>query len=228
MKTQALVNQVINTLQHWLDIHTVGEKWAEYLLEGYSSAYDILYGPLNCGQGGEHDVLDLLIKENISSQCWYSCNECGSLLFDEVYCDDCEADNSSRAKENEALEYLREVYYHKGQWEKEVANALPINEYDIIALLETTVFDNYRAVVSSNTHVDTVIDEVREHLADIENAESKAELLCAVVWATHQDHVNGTIMCDYGNMRRSELDTLQQDGVMALCTDVEEWLVVKE
>lgn len=58
--------------------------------------------------------------------------------------------------------------------------------------------------------------DIEDAQADLENAESREELLTALLMACHCAHVGGVISTDYGNVSFSDIDAISNGGLLAL------------
>lgn len=209
-----LTDQIKSTLQAWVDIHFDPEAWAENWVAGDTS-YDFCQNPVLSNDYFYFDWYEAVLKNHAKGLHWVRCPGCGETGESwEIGCG-CE-DDPEDLDLDETLSYLRD-YYPTSKDLNEI-----VSDSTLLRVLETEGFEAYAEGVHPTTR--PIRDEIEDALRDIDNAETPEDLLSALTWALHLQHVNGNICRDYGNHSQDYLEyevvnALQQEGLSAYYTD---------
>lgn len=219
-----------DTLTSWLQVHTDPETWAnewcldepvtEYLTHlqaqlapgSYAERYYRREGR-TLGDIGNNYFTCNVIQEALTlwaedfAPNFARCQECSTLLEpgEDCGCDDPDFDE---VEPEELAEFMAEVYYY----DEPLELALIIGDNYLWQAMVEKCFPIYREALRSL--VDPVVTEVEDILEQLNNAQDEAERLAALTWANHCQHVNGSIVDDYGPPELSELvDAISQEGI---------------
>lgn len=212
---QDYVDNIRDTFQYWLDIHTNPEKWAEnWAMDEVQ--YVFKESPIlenNCFTFDWKQAAIKAYAEN-NKHLFNVCSNCGS-IFDIGWDDEECCDNPNRDDEP-TTEQLT-------QWLDDIGtDGLVFSDDDLMDALINDGFPVYADGMSGI--IDSVVDEVKEVLQAIESANSNDKLLPIITWANHVCHVNGDIMKDYSqnsNIDYQVINAISQDGVNSIFSDDE-------
>jgi len=194
---------MVNTLEYWLNIHTKAEAWAEVWVENdICYSFTISRGYLSNDYfnfNWAKSALKIWAKEN---RHLFTVCSCG--IYENGY-RDCEHIGRTPTIA-QLIEYLVDHDHEH--------IACMVGDYILEQALVTEGFKTYRQALRPFTR--SVEVEIKDVLRQIDKAKNPDDLLAALAWANHVNHVHGNIAKDYGD--RFDLDydlvcQISQEGI---------------
>lgn len=206
-----------STFTYWIELHFNPEVWAtDWDLDDVVYAFKT--SPELSNNYFTFDWRTAAIREHVKGQNWVRCPDCGDYGPAKTLGCYCEVEPEP-VSEDEILDWF-DVFYPDNDGLADV-----ISESDLLYVLETEGFQAYAAGVHPLTI--PIKEDMEAALEALDTAETPSDLLAALAWALHIEHVNGNIMHDYGEehdeqqLDYSVVDRLQQSGLSAFYTDAD-------
>lgn len=214
------IEAVENTLQYWLDVHTVAEKWAEGWIIDDDAEYSFKERPVIKNNYFTFNWKESALRKMAENDkhLYNVCPNCGCINEDGYeYC--CEEPEQGEEPSAEDM----------AQWLEDI-DAIP-SERDLRESLEEEGFKVYSEALSAV--ISPVVDEVTDVLKAIRDAEEAEDKLRAVLWGTRVYHVHGNIMSDYSDKINYDIeldykliDSIRNDGLESVFSreEIDEYL----
>lgn len=199
------IEGVEKALQYWLDIHTEADKWAENWIIDEDVLYTFKEMPIIKNNYFEFNWKESALKRlaEDTKHLYNVCLNCGCINED-GYEDCCEEPEPGNEPDTDELFY----------WLDEL-EAQPTES----ALMESLKKEGFKIYTEAlEDIIRPVVEEVKEVLEAIHNAETPEDTLQAVLWGTRVYHVHGNIMSDYSDkvnydIEYNLIDSIRNNGL---------------